>query len=142
VCDVVLATPRSTFALPEALLGLLPAIVMPVLLERMTPQKARVFALLGASRDAAWASRYGLVDEVVDADDLERRAARVARELGRVGPRAVGELRGLVAEMARLEPDSALARGAARTTAAVADPAVRETVRRFLEDGELPWRPR
>lgn len=139
-CDVVLATPRSTFALPEALLGLLPAIIMPLLLERLAPQKARLFALAGASRDAAWALRAGLVDELVEPEDLERRAGRVARELSRAAPRAVVELRALVSEMTRLEPDAALARGVARTTAAVADPRLREAVRSFLEDGELPWR--
>ncbi len=141
-CDVVLATPRSTFGLPEALIGLLPAIVMPLVLERLTPQRARLLALGGSSRDAAWALAAGLVDELCEPDAIDRRAARVARELGRVGPRAVADLRGLVDEALHLPPTEALARGVARTTAAVADPETRETVRRFLEDGELPWSPR
>jgi enoyl-CoA hydratase/carnithine racemase len=141
-CDVVLATPRSTFGLPEALIGLLPAIVMPLLLERLTPQRARLLALSGASRDASWALAAGLVDEIVAEDAIDKRAARVARDLGRVGPRAVRELRGLVDEARLLSAEAALDRGVARTTAAVADPVTRENVRRFVEDGELPWSPR
>jgi enoyl-CoA hydratase/carnithine racemase len=141
-CDVVLATPRSTFGLPEALLGVLPAIVMPLVLERLTPQRARLLALSGGSRDAAWALSAGLVDELAEPDAIERRAARVARDLGRVSPRSVLDLRGLVDEARLLPAREALERGVARTTAAVADPEIRENVRRFVEDGELPWSPR
>lgn len=138
----MIATPRSTFGLPEALLGVLPAIVMPLVLERLTPQRARLLALSGGSRDAAWALSAGLVDELAEPNAIERRAARVARDLGRVSPRAVLDLRALVDEARRLAPRDAIDRGVARTTTAVADPVIRENVRRFVEDGELPWSPR
>src|SRR4051812_27966939 len=48
-CDLVLATERATFALPELLFGLLPATILPLLHERMPPQKARLLALRGRS---------------------------------------------------------------------------------------------
>ena len=52
-CDVVVATSRTTFALPEALFGLFPGVVVPSLLHRMTPHAVHLLALLGTSRDAA-----------------------------------------------------------------------------------------
>jgi enoyl-CoA hydratase/carnithine racemase len=138
-CDRVIATPNATFALPEALFGLLPAMVMPVLVERMLPQKARLWALTGASRPASWAREHGLVDEVVSPDQLERFVARAAREMSRVGRRAVTGLRAWLGEFPRLEPDAALARGAAFTADLARDPAVRAAALAFLQDGSLPW---
>src|SRR5438477_5999325 len=75
VCDYVLATERATFGLPELLLGLVPATIFPILLERMPPQRARRLALLGHTQNAAQASASGLVDEVVASDpELVERA--------------------------------------------------------------------
>ena len=67
--DVVIASTRAAFGLPEALFGLVPGVVMPILLERMTPQKARWLALTGHTRSASEAQQLGLVDLVVSDDD-------------------------------------------------------------------------
>src|SRR5690242_20112014 len=69
-CDLVVATERSTFGLPETLFGLVPAITLPVLLERMTPQKARLVMLSAGAYGAAEAQTLGLVDVVTSADTL------------------------------------------------------------------------
>ena len=138
-CDVVLATPRSTFALPEALFGLLPGVVLPVVLERMPLQKARLLTLLGGSRDAAGAAAPGLVDEVVEEAEIAARAARLARELGRVSSARVKGLRSWLYEAALLPPEAALARGSGVTAQLVRDERVRAAVKAFLEDGTPPW---
>ncbi len=138
-CDVVLATPRASFALPEALFGLLPGVVMPVLLERMRSHDARLFALLGARREGAWAKERGLADELVAAEDLEHAAARAVRELGRANPDRVAGLRAWMAEIPLLAADAALARGAGVTAELVRDASVREAVRGFVEEGTPPW---
>lgn len=136
-CDVVIATPGSTFALPEALYGLLPGIILPVLLERMTPQKARMLTLVGTSRPAAWALEHGLCDEVVE--DVERATARWAKELGRADKKRVPRLRTWLTTIPHLGADEALERGAEITASLVEDPEVREAVRAFVEDGVAPW---
>ena len=38
-CDLVAATPKASFALPELLLGLVPGAILPALLDRMPAQK-------------------------------------------------------------------------------------------------------
>lgn len=142
-CDLAVATPASTFALPEVLFGLLPAIVLPVLLERLSAQKARLLALAGTKRSAAWARENGLVDDVVEATQLDRYLSRASRDLSRSAPRAVAALRGWVEEITELRSTSAaLARGLAITAELVNDATVRETVRRFVEEGEPPWETR
>jgi enoyl-CoA hydratase/carnithine racemase len=138
-CDVVLATPDTKVALPEALFGLLPGVILPVICERMAPQKARLLALRGRAHDAAWAERHGLVDEIVPAAELEKAIGRMAKELSRVAPARVLGLRSWLHELANLEPDAALTRGAAVTASLTRDPEVRETIRRFVEDGTPPW---
>ena len=138
-CDVVVASTRATFALPEALLGLLPGVVLPALLERLTRQSARALALTGASRDAGWALARGLVDEVVEPADLERATRRRARELARVPTRGVRAVRGWLTELEPLGTAAGLAAGAERTASLLDEPETRAAVRAFLIEGAAPW---
>jgi polyketide biosynthesis enoyl-CoA hydratase PksH len=62
--DLVIATPRSQFALSEALWGLLPAIVMPFLIRRVGFQVAYRMALTTLPVSAREAYETHLVDEV------------------------------------------------------------------------------
>jgi methylglutaconyl-CoA hydratase/polyketide biosynthesis enoyl-CoA hydratase PksH len=138
-CDLVLATEGSTFALPEALFGLLPGAVMPALLERLAPQKARLMVLRGRAESAAWAMQVGLVDAIVPAGSLEASALRAARELSRVASERVRGLRQWVHQIPGLEADAAVARGGAITAALLDDARVRAGLRAFVEDGTPPW---
>lgn len=140
VADVLVATRRSTFALPEVVLGLVPAMVFPVLCERMAPQRARRLALLGQALAADEAQRLGLVDEVVaDAEALEGALTRLARQLLRVQPAAVARLKRLARDVAARPFDEGLAAGAACTAALLAEPGTVAQVRAFLDGEPLPW---
>jgi enoyl-CoA hydratase/carnithine racemase len=133
--DVVIATPRATFGLPETLLGLIPAMVFPPLARRMGVPRARRLALGAAPLSAEEAWRCGLADEV--SDDLEAALSRHCRRLLRMDPTAVAALKALVAEHFPAPPayeDAA----AARLLALMALPATRERIRRFLA-GDTPW---
>jgi cyclohexa-1,5-dienecarbonyl-CoA hydratase len=68
VCDVVLATPRSRFALPEIDLGCFPPVAA-VMLPRLAGRIALEMVLLGEPVSAEEALRRGLISRVVD--DLE-----------------------------------------------------------------------
>lgn len=71
-CDVILASDRSVFALPEARLGLVPGAGGAFRLARQLPQKiAMGYLLTGRWIDAATALWFGLVNEVVAADRLD-----------------------------------------------------------------------
>ncbi len=130
-CDVLLATPRATFALPELLLGLVPGAILPALLDRMPPQKVRRMALTGLSMGAEEACAMGLVDAVV-ADEIEAR--RVAKTLSRADAKAMTALRNLM----DAGFDAAVARGARVTRARLADPDTQRKIAEFL-DGGAPW---
>lgn len=76
-CDIVLATPRSSFAQPEIDVGCFPPVAA-ALLPRLVGRAAFEIVLAGAPVSAAEAARIGLITRVVD--DLEHdTAAWVAR---------------------------------------------------------------
>jgi enoyl-CoA hydratase/carnithine racemase len=81
-CDLVYASPRSTFALPFVNLGLTPegvsTLLLPLLIGR---QRSAELLLLGEKISAEKACALGLINEVVEADALLERALARARQL-------------------------------------------------------------
>ena len=81
-CDIVVAGPRSTFAITEARLGLAAAIISVTVLPRLDERSAARYYLTGAAFDATEAQRIGLVtiasDNASDGDrgDTRRRSAQ------------------------------------------------------------------
>jgi len=140
VADLVVASDRSTFGLPETLFGLIPAVVLPFLFERVAPQKARLAALVGASCDAATAHQLGLVDVLTTPEGLEQTVAAQARGLLRASPAAVGALKRFSRELTSLDGHAAYRRGADLTRELLGDEHVRQAIRGFLAGDGVPWR--
>ena len=134
-CDLVIAGPRASFRLPELFLGLIPAVVFPVLAERTGPARARALALTGEAIDGEAAQRIGLVDD--RSDDPARSLAARIKYLLRCSPAAVARLKRFSAAIAGLALPDALAAGVTHTSRDVARPEVRAAVAGFLA-GELP----
>jgi enoyl-CoA hydratase/carnithine racemase len=133
--DLVLASPRASFALPESLLGLIPSVVFPVLARRVGVPRARLLALGRRPLPASEALGWGLVDEL--GEDVERALAPYAARFSRIDRRAVGALKSLVAEhfTAReaYAPDAA-----ARFLDLLESPETRARLARFASGG-APW---
>lgn len=127
-CDLVIATPRATFALPELRLGLLPAVILPALRSRLGLQAIRRLALFGEAIGAAQAAAWGLVDVV--AEDTASALNTALRGVLRARPAAIAALKGW--------SDDAPIDGPARTAADLADPEVRAALAAFLADGAAP----
>jgi cyclohexa-1,5-dienecarbonyl-CoA hydratase len=106
-CDVALATPRSTFGLPEIDLGCFPPVAA-VRLPRLAPRLAAEMVLLGESLGAEEAQRRGLVNRVVD--DVEAAAADWAGKLAAKSGSVLALARRAVREGARGSFAKALAR--------------------------------
>jgi polyketide biosynthesis enoyl-CoA hydratase PksH len=134
-CDVVLASPEATFALPEALWGLLPAAVLPFLSRRVGAGPARQMALTTRTVDAEHAARIGLVDEIVD--PLRRAVATTARRAACVERSITRQIKDYAATLAqgRVSPADA----AAALERAVTVPGVRQGIDRWTRTGRLPW---
>ena len=137
-CDVVLATPRSTFALPELLWGFFPAAIWPVLCDRVAGRALEALALQGHSIGADEAHRIGLVDRIVPEHDLERTVRQLLRCVVRGDATCLAPLRAWRRTQASLPLREAILEGGRITAALVARPATQLRLRRYL-DGEAPW---
>lgn len=137
-CDWVVASDRATFALPELLWGLVPAIIWPVLTDRMAPHVVRQWTISAHSRSAADAHGSGLVDDLVPAAGLDGAIRRGTRTLSRLDPDALTCLRGWARESRNHELPHALQRGAEITGEMVLRPSVQRRWQAFAA-GEAPW---
>jgi enoyl-CoA hydratase/carnithine racemase len=137
--DLVLASAEASFGFPEVMFGFAPGMILPLVLERMRPQTARLWMLTGTTHTAEEAQAAGLVDVVTDGAELPRELKRWLRKLGRAHPRGVATVKTLSMELPRLELGEAVERGRESTASALEDPGVRAGIRAFQEDGILPW---
>lgn len=139
-CDAVLATERASFALPECVLGLIPAMVLPLLLTRMPRQKARWMALSSRVVEAEEAAELGLVDEFFERPiDLERGLRSVVKRLLRASPRAVERLKRFEQEIAHMRVAEGLEAGAARTAQDLLDLETIAGIRSLMAGESPPW---
>ncbi|MFD5560672.1 enoyl-CoA hydratase-related protein [Kitasatospora griseola] len=134
--DFVLATERGSFALPEALWGLLPCCVLPFVIRRTGLQKAYTMALGTLPMTAAEAERWGLVDELTDRPDEALR--RLLVRLTRIDPVTVAELKRYVRSMwftTEQTEEFALR----EFTRVMASPVARQRIESLTTNRGLPW---
>jgi methylglutaconyl-CoA hydratase len=130
--DIAIAAEDAVFGFSEVRLGIIPAVISPMVLARIGPAAARRYVLTGERIDAQTALRIGLVHEV--AADLDAAVERVVGDILAGGPTAVREAKRLV-----LEPggeEDLLARAAERRTSDEGQ----EGLRAFLEKRPPAWR--
>lgn len=97
-CDLRIASPDAAFVLSFVKVGLVPDAGATWLLPRIVgAARAAEIALLGRKIDATRAESWGLVNELVPADELLNRACAVASELAAVSA-SVGAIRRLLTD--------------------------------------------
>jgi len=134
--DLVVASPRSTFALSEALWGLLPAQVLPYLVRRVGFQRAYAMALTTQTVSAEEAREGQLVDLLAaDPDDEVR---RLCLRLGRLDARTVVDLKRYCRRLWVIgEEMEQLA--VTTTTDLLRSDRVRHNIRAYVEQSRFPW---
>jgi len=71
VCDMCFSTPESTFGYTEARIGFIPAIVMVFLRKKVGETLAKKILFTGEVFSADKAFEYGLLTEIIGAEELE-----------------------------------------------------------------------
>jgi len=135
-CDLALAAPTASFALSEMLFGLVPACVLPFIGRRIGMRRARHLALTTLPLNVSQALDWGLIDE--SADNLDRLLKLRLSRLSCLDRDAVVRLKNFVGQ---LEPIGENVRQLAvgTITPLINDPAIREGIRRFVQEGVYPW---
>jgi enoyl-CoA hydratase/carnithine racemase len=89
-CDIVIASSTATFGLVEVKRGLAPySGVLPRLIRTVGLQRASEFALTGKIIDAHTAEKWGLVNAVVDPDQVVPEAVKWATEIADISPDSI-----------------------------------------------------
>ena len=103
-CDLRLCTPTSKMALPEAKVGLLPCAGGTQNLTAIVGEGwAKRMILCGEMVDAERAEKIGLVEQVVEADELLNEAQRLAESVANQSPTSVNYCKQLI-QMGRAMP--------------------------------------
>ncbi len=92
-CDIVVAGPRSTFALTEARIGVAPAIISLTLLPKLSARAAARYYLTGETFGASEAAEIGLIS--LAADDVDAAVARLVADVGRGSPQGLAASKAL-----------------------------------------------
>ena len=125
-CDLIIASDRSVFGLPEATLGLVPGAGGAFRLTRQAPLKVAMgYLLTGRRMSAHTAAGLGLVNEVAPAGELDACVSGWVRDLLRSAPLSVRAIK----EAAMRSLDLSLPE-------AFATPFVHEQRRRLSRDAE------
>ena len=137
VCDLAVAVPSAKFGYPEVRRGLVAAMVMPHLLRHVGERAARWLLLTGELIDAAEAQRIGLINIVVQPEQLMPTALHWASLLAEGGPKALAQTKEL---LRRCGPESAAIEELAQASA---EPRLTEECRQgvtaFFEKRPAPW---
>jgi methylglutaconyl-CoA hydratase len=108
-CDFAVAAATARFGMTSVRNGLLAGIAIPVLIEAVGPRMARQLLMHGGMFDAATALRIGLVDQVVEADELDGTVATLADELKLGAPSVQTLVKKLIPEIDALRHDAGVA---------------------------------
>jgi enoyl-CoA hydratase/carnithine racemase len=133
-CDLVVASERAVFGLPETQLGLIPGWGGTQRLVRtVSPQRARELVFTGRRLKASEALAFGLVNSVVAPDDLERRSLELAADVVAGSPTAIQHAKRALVQGARTSLDQGLVIEAESWLANLASPDRVEGLAAFLE---------
>jgi methylglutaconyl-CoA hydratase len=96
MCDFTLAVPEAKFGYTEVRIGFVPAIVSSILVWQVGHKIARDLLLSGRIFDAEEAHHFGLVNEIVPAENLMTRACELAAQLMENSPTSVRQTKRLI----------------------------------------------
>ncbi len=96
VCDIVAAVEKTEFALSEVRLGIVPAVISPFVLEKMSSSSARRYMLTGDKFAAAEALASGLIHFVGSQAECDLFVSAILKSLFSSGPEAVRETKRLI----------------------------------------------
>ncbi len=106
--DFAISVKRAKFGLTEVTLGLVPAVISPYLLKRMGERNLKELCLTGKRVTAEEALKYGLLNEVVEDNELFQRGEELISELKKSSPHAQRVCKELVRNIQELSLKDAI----------------------------------
>lgn len=140
VCDFCFATPESTFGYTEVKIGFVPAIVMVFLLRKVNEKNAREMMLTGDVFAAEKAKEYGLINDVIDADELADFVDNFAQRLCKTtSAQSVATIKSMISQVQHMSVADALRFAAETNATARSSNDCKKGIASFLNKEKLTW---
>ena len=136
-CDMVVAGPRSSFALTEVRIGVAPAIISLTLLPKLSPRAAARYYLTGETFNAARAADIGLV--TMTADDVDSAVNAITADLAKGSPQGLAASKALTTAEVLAGFDRDAERLAELSARLFVSEEAREGMLSFLEKRPARW---
>jgi methylglutaconyl-CoA hydratase len=137
--DIAIAAEEAKFSFSEVRLGLIPAIISVVVLQKLGVHDAMRLFLTGDRFEAARAQGYGLVHRVVAADALRDAVREEAKAIALGGPNAVAEAKRLIRTVSRSSMDEGFAYAEAKIAELFASAEAAEGMAAFVQKRRPNW---
>lgn len=138
-CDIIIADENASFGFSEALFGLLPGIILPFLLQRLSSQKIKYLTLSANSVNATQAFNLGLVDAITRTDELENCLQTWIKKLARLDPVVISKLKTMITNAISIPLEESLKKGSMLLKEALASPKILNNICNYTEFGMVPW---
>jgi crotonobetainyl-CoA hydratase len=140
-CDLVIASAKAEFGLPEPKVGRLPLDGGMVLLPRLVPEKVALSILLTGRRlSAVEAERHGLVNEIAEEGQLDFVVDKWVGQILRCAPLSLQAIKECVKRTASMPLLEAHSLRFPALVAALSSSDATEGVRAFVEQREPEWK--
>lgn len=141
-CDLAVAADTATFGTTEVKVGMWPYLISAVIIEHLGPKRTMDLVLSGRRMPAAEALEWGLVNQVVPADELDAAVGAVAVGLAALSPLVLALGKESYARAAQMTRDDALAYLAGRLDLHLQTEDAAEGITAFLQKRPPQWRGR
>jgi len=139
-CDIVIASEKARFGLPEAKVGNLPLAGGMTVLPRLIPRNiATAMMMTGRMASALEMERYGLVNAVVSAEQLDAEVDRWVADILASAPLCIRAIKATIRETSELPADIAQAIRLPELIDALTSEDSKEGVRAFREKRAPVW---
>jgi len=140
LCDFTMAIPAAKFGFTEVRIGFVPALVSAFLALQIGDKRCRDLLLTGRLFGAEEARQLGLVNEIVEREELAPRAHAMAKSLLAGSPQSISATKRLLAGQNRAWLDAAIVAALEANAESRETADFREGVSAFLEKRKPVWK--
>ncbi|HWR83368.1 MAG TPA: enoyl-CoA hydratase-related protein [Candidatus Deferrimicrobium sp.] len=104
VCDIAIAARSAVFSFSEVKIGVIPACIGPYVVKKVGEGRTRELFITGERMTADRAAEVGLVNKVVDDEQLDTEVEKLTASILSSGPEAVAMAKKLISEVPSMTP--------------------------------------
>lgn len=140
ICDFVFAIPETKLAYTEVKIGFVPALVMVFLIRKIGENRARHLLLSGEIIDAQKALEWGIINDIVSGDSIEKHVNEFASNLVRRNAESSMALtKKMISEIQSMDLNKALDYAAAQNAKAREHDDCKKGIGAFLNKEKIKW---